>query len=102
MVDTSLLILLLEYYFLSEFLSGTDEIMFVHIREGEEISKFVKATGGVAKTLLIRGGNRLQRGQYGNVSDDEVENYDYDYYFTNDKPLDIGGDEFITLLTSIK
>lgn len=86
----------------SEFLSGSSEIMFVHIREGEEIAKFVKATGGVAKTLLIRGGDRLQRGEYGNASDDEVENYDYDLYFTNDKPLDIGGEEFIGLLASIK
>lgn len=86
----------------SEFLLSNDEIMFIHIREGEEIEKFVKATGGVAKTLLIRGGDRLVRGQYGNVSDDEVENYNYDFYFTNDKPLEIGGGEFIALLASIK
>ncbi len=86
----------------SEFLASNDEIMFIHIREGEEIEKFVRATGGVAKTLLIRGGDRLVRGQYGNVSDDEVENYDYDFYFTNDKPLEIGGEEFVALLASIK
>ena len=91
---------LMEKY--SEFLLSDDEIMFIHIREGEEIAKFVNATDGVAKTLLIRGGDRLVRGQYGNVSDDDVENYNYDYYFTNDKPLEVGGEEFIALLNSIR
>ena len=50
--------------------------------------EFVDATGGEAKTLLVRGGERMKRSNYGNVSDDEVENYSYDYYFTNDKPLE--------------
>lgn len=71
------------------FLAGDEEIMFVHIREPEEIAKFVSVTGGRARTLLIRGGARMaQRGAYGNKADDEVEAYAYDYYFTNDKPLD--------------
>ena len=90
---------LMERY--SEFLSSDEEIMFVHIREGEEIEKFVKATGGIAKTLLVRARERMKHHQYGNVSDDLVENYNYDYYFDNDKPLDIGGKEFISLLTEI-
>ena len=64
------------------------DILFVHIREAEEIKKFVDATGGAAKTLLVRGGDRMKKSSYGNVSDDEVENYSYDYYFTNDKPLE--------------
>ena len=71
------------------FLAGDEEIMFVHIREPEEIAKFVSVTGGRARTLLIRGGVRMaQRGAYGNKADDEVEAYAYDHYFTNDKPLD--------------
>ena len=32
------------------FLDSDEEIMFVHIREGSEISKFVEATKGEAKT----------------------------------------------------
>ena len=64
------------------------DILFVHIREAGEIQKFVDATGGEAKTLLIRGGDRMKKSNYGNVSDDEVENYSYDYYFTNDKSLE--------------
>ena len=70
------------------FLESEDDIMFVHIREPWEIEKFVKATEGVAKTLLVRGGSRSRAGAYGNAADDMVENYTYDYYFVNDRPLD--------------
>lgn len=80
------------------FLEGDDDIMFVHIREPEEIEKFVKKTGGCAKTLLVRGGDRMRRSNYGNVSDDSVEAYDYDYYFVNDKSLKEAEIEFIDLL----
>lgn len=71
-----------------EFMASENEIMFFHIREAEEIRKYVEATEGMAKTLLIRGGDRMSKAHYGNVSDDEVENYSYDYYFVNDRPLD--------------
>jgi len=69
------------------FMLSDKEIMFVHIREPEEIKKFVGATGGVAKTLLIRGGDRMTKRTYGNAADDSVENYEYDYYFVNEKSL---------------
>ena len=83
------------------FLESEDEIMFLHIREPEEIAKFVEATDGVAKTLLIRGGDRMKKENYGNVSDDGVENYEYDYYFTNDKSLEDAEREFVALLSEI-
>ena len=72
-----------------KFLASEDEIMFVHIREGAEIKKFVDATEGRAITLLVRGGKRFRRrtGSYGNAADDEVEKYRYDYVFYNDHPL---------------
>ncbi len=84
-----------------EFLESNDEIMFLHIREPQEIAKFVEATGGVAKTLLIRGGERMTKNSYGNVSDDGVENYTYDYYFVNDKTLEEAERDFVALLKSI-
>lgn len=84
-----------------EFLSSEFEIMFLHIREGVEIEKFVTASGGKAKTLLVRGGERMKKSHYGNVSDDEVENYSYDYYFVNDKTLDEAERDFCALLSSI-
>ena len=71
-----------------EFMQSDNEIMFFHIREAEEIKKYVVATDGMAKTLLIRGGDRMKKAHYGNISDDLVENYKYDYYFVNDKPFE--------------
>ena len=83
-----------------EFISSDSEIMFLHVREPEEIAKFVKATDGKAKTLLIRG-ERLRKEAYGNSADDGVENYFYDFYFTNDRPLDVTESDFITFLSDI-
>ncbi len=83
------------------FLEGGDEILFVHIREGAEIRKFVDATGGAAKTLLVRADRRLPAHTYGNASDDEVENYPYDYYFANDDALEVAGESFCELLSEL-
>lgn len=84
-----------------KFLSSDDEIMFVHIREGSEIKKFIDATGGAAKALLVRGGERMKKEVYGNVSDDEVENYSYDYYFVNDKSLEEAEKDFCKLIDAM-
>jgi len=84
-----------------DFLKSDDEVMFVHIREPKEIAKFVNATGGAAKTLLVRGGERMRRSVYGNAADDGVENYSYDYYFINEKSLDEAEVDFVALLTKI-
>ncbi len=86
----------------NEFLESDFEIMFVHIREAEEISKFVKATDGRAKTLLIRGGERMKKSNYGNVSDDGVENYTYDYYYVNDKTLEEAERDFVEFLKNMR
>ena len=85
------------------FLNTDEEILFVHIREAEEIAKFVAATGGIAKTLLVRGGERFSQrcGRYGNASDDDVENYSYDYYFNNDTSIEDATNRFIEFLASI-
>ena len=84
------------------FLESENEIMFLHIREPEEIEKFVRATDGAAKTLLIRGGDRMTKESYGNVSDDRVEEYTYDYYFTNDRSLEDAERDFCALLASVE
>ena len=84
-----------------EFLASDEDIMFVHIREPEEILKFVRATDNRAKTLLIRAGKRMSNEKYGNASDDSVEDYAYDYYYTNDKDLDLAEAEFVELLREI-
>ena len=86
-----------------DFLNTDEQILFVHIREAEEIKKFVNATGGRAKTLLIRGGERFKHrfGGYGNASDDEVENYTYDYYFNNDGTIEDARKNFIAFLSEV-
>jgi hypothetical protein len=84
-----------------EFLRSDEQILFVHIREPEEIKKFVQKTGGVAKTLLVRAGARIQRGAYGNAADDLVENYSYDLYFMNDKTLEEAEVGFVKLLSDL-
>ena len=85
----------------NEFMESDKEIMFLHVREGVEIEKFVHATDGKAKTLLIRGGSRMTKSNYGNASDDMVENYSYDYYFVNDKTLEEAEVEFVSFLKNL-
>ena len=84
-----------------EFLTTDEQIMFVHIREGEEIEKFVKATDGKARTLLIRGGSRMTKSCYGNRSDDDVEKYSYDYYFVNDKSIEEAEQGIVSLMAQM-
>ena len=84
-----------------KFLLSDEDVMFLHIREPNEIKKFVEATEGKAKTLLIRGGKRMSGEKYGNASDDEVENYQYDYYFLNEAELDAAEVEFVKLIGEI-
>ena len=84
-----------------EFMQSDNEIMFFHIREAEEIKKYVDATDGMAKTLLIRGGDRMKKAHYGNSSDDLVENYKYDYYYVNDKSFEETEKEFCDFITSV-
>ena len=83
------------------FLTTDEEILFVHIREPKEIAKYVNATDGKAKTLLIRGGNRMKKSVYGNAADDCVEQYYYDYYFDNDKSLEEAERNFAKLMRQI-
>jgi len=72
-----------------EFLLTDEELLFVHIREPQEIEKFKNASKTETYALLVLPREELKNKVYGNKSDDEVNNYDYDLVFANDKPLDI-------------
>ena len=63
----------------NEFLNSDCDIMFIHIREPEEIERAVKAFG--AKTLLVKreGLDNISS----NYSDASVENYNYDFVIYN-------------------
>lgn len=69
------------------------DILFVDIRESDEIRKFimnVKVEHSILiKTLIVRSQRPELVGKYGNHSDDHVENYIYDYTFENDGDLDL-------------
>ncbi|MBR2461064.1 MAG: hypothetical protein IKB34_07540 [Clostridia bacterium] len=79
------------------------QIFFVHIREGEEIRKFVNGSrcfdGSRCVTLLITSKRCAEK--YGNASDDMVESYDYDYRFANDGDLAQAEEDFISFLADI-
>jgi len=67
-----------------EFKNSDDKIMFVHIREAEEIEKAKKLLN--AKTLLIT--NPRVKLIVSNDSDGKVNEYKYDYYIENDGTLE--------------
>lgn len=93
--DTPLNYLLLEQ---EKFLNSENELMFVHIREPEEIKKFITVSRSKTITLLITPREELQNKVYGNSSDDEVANYNYDLVFNNNKPLEITEQEFLNFI----
>ena len=87
-----------------EFLEGEEELLFVHIREKEEIDKFKALVGEACVTLLVereRKGMKGYRDSWGNASDDEVKDYQYDYYYINNKPLPETEKDFVTLIEKI-
>ncbi len=67
-----------------EFKKSDKQIMFVHVRESEEIEKCRKCLN--AKTLLIT--NKNVAAINTNISDRDVDKYKYDYHISNDGTLE--------------
>lgn len=67
-----------------EFRESDNNIMFIHIREPEEIGRAVKTFG--AKTLLMH--REGQKDITSNYSDANVYNYSYDYIINNDGTIE--------------
>ena len=70
-----------------QFLDGEEQVMFVHIREPEEIARFVAVAPEHIRTLLITNSTKEQR-VYSNDSDDNVAWYDYDAVYDNKYSLE--------------
>lgn len=72
-----------------QFLRNDSELLFVHIREPNEIARFRQAVGDRCQAVLIqRPALEQARGLLGNRSDDGVANYSYDGILDNDGTLD--------------
>lgn len=82
-----------------DFIESHFDILFVHIREGDEIDHFKKMINNDAVTLLIR--RPTVEKEYGNKSDDDVDQYDYDYIYNNDIPLEKTKTRFLSFIDSI-
>lgn len=80
-----------------KFVESEDKILFVHIREKEEIEKFKTLVTLRCITLLVDR-QTLSAEKWGNTSDDEVKNYKYDFYFNNSQALSITEQRFVSFL----
>ena len=78
------------------FMESDSEIMFIHIREPEEIQRVVDMFQ--AETLLIR--RKGHETILSNESDARVEEYSYNYYYLNDtlEELDLQAQDFVRKL----
>ena len=84
------------------FLENPDEqILFVHIRESDQIASFVSKAAAPCVTLLVRRDSEELAQCYGNASDDDVENYPYEYYYDNTLPLEQTREHFLALIDQI-
>lgn len=82
---------------------GADDVLFVHIREPENIIAFLEEAKkrlmlrgekeAVLTTLLIRS-DRAQE-SYGNAADDGVEDYAYDFTFESNGDKREDGERFV-------
>ncbi len=82
-----------------KFLNSDADVLFVHIREVEEIRKFCDSVKDKVYTLLVlRHTEDMPKEAYGNASDDEVENMTYDIIFDNSQPIEQTAPEFVKLI----
>ncbi len=78
------------------FEKSDEDILFVHIREPEEIRKFVRGVSLRCVTLLVTG--RDEGKHYGNAADDGVAAYTYDFCYANVLPLESAKRDFVSFL----
>ena len=85
-----------------EFMEGDAEILFVHIREADQIEQYKQAISpNKCITLLVKRDAVDNRPLYGNSADDDVNNYEYDFSFENNLPIAESTAEFCRFLENI-
>jgi hypothetical protein len=83
------------------FLESDEQLLFVHIREADQIKAFVQGVGGACVTLLVRRDLPETATGYGNHADDDVEDYSYDCIFDNNRPLEQAQEAFIEFIKAL-
>lgn len=88
-----------EYY---KFMESDTDILFVHIRENDQIEDYKNRVKSKCITLLIRTEtSNDSETQFGNYSDDNVEDYSYDYYYLNNQPLENLPSDFLHFIIEV-
>lgn len=78
------------------------DILFVHIRENDQIDDFKRRVDLKCVTMLVRSSKMAYSNkQYGNYSDDNVEDYTYDYYYLNEKPINMLTTDFMNYIYNL-
>lgn len=80
-----------------KFLCSEDDILFVHIRESDQIALFLDSIKDscVATSLLVKRKYSKKPIFWGNDSDDYVDNYTYEYNYNNTRTLDKVEEDFL-------
>ena len=81
-----------------KFVDSDNEILFVHIREPEEITKFITVASAYnidCYSLLV---SRPNAQTWYNMADDGVNNAEYDLYYCNNKSLEELPNHFLEFL----
>jgi hypothetical protein len=86
----------------NNFIASDNDLLFVHIRESDQIDDFKARVSSKCVTLIVRSSELdKKKAFFGNTSDDDVENYVYDYSFVNGKPMDVLVRDFKVFLRNL-
>ena len=87
------------------FEQSDDDVLFLHIREPDEIRKFMDAIKPSDDVLLRDAAILVRRSaapsMFGNAADDGVSGYPYDFLFINDEDLESAEVKFVRMIRDI-